>query len=187
MAKAIAIKIKEAPDVYDIATSKFFGSPTIPKEWLEENFYEDEIFFCQIKLSELAPFDKENRLPHEGYLYIFLRTNEGEYDLKPVVRYYKGEPNVVVDYFNECVDGYSHLIKDYVMEFYEVDDDDYIGTKLFGTPSDWNYSDDAPPMLMQFDPLDNETGFLDHLDGFIYFFFEKDGDLSTVFIQEEYS
>ena len=186
MAKAIAMKLREAGDLYDIASSKFFGSPTVPKEWLDQGFDEDEIFLCQIRLEDIAPFDMEERLPHKGYLYIFLKTEEGRYNLKPIVRYYEGKPNVVIDFFNECVSEYSHLIKDYLVEFCEVEEDEAC-TRLFGIPSDWNYSDDPPALLMQFDPLDCPADFLSEIDGFVYFFFEKCGEILKVFIHEEFS
>jgi hypothetical protein len=41
---------------------------------------------------------------------------------------------------------------------------------------------------MQFDPLDSEMGFLDFLDGFVYFFFGKDRtDLGEITVHEEFS
>ncbi|MBQ4066753.1 MAG: hypothetical protein IJD22_03810, partial [Clostridia bacterium] len=66
---AIAITVKEAPEGYDLGASKFFGTPTIPKEWAED-FDDDEMFFCQIRLSDIAELDTDNRLPHSGYLYV---------------------------------------------------------------------------------------------------------------------
>ena len=73
------------------------------------------------------------------------------------------------------------------MEFYEVDEDDTC-TRLFGVPSDWPYEDDAPELLMQYDPLDNDTGFLNTFDGFVYLVFGEDGkDFAQVTVHEEYS
>ena len=55
-------------------------------------------------------------------------------------------------------------------------------------PSDWNYVDEPPKLLMQYDPLDNEMDFLDTLDGFVYLFFgENEKDLSGVTLREEYT
>ena len=70
MGKAIKITVKKAPEGYDLGASKFFGTPTVPPAW-GGDFYDDEIYFCQIKLSDIAELDRENRLPHTGYLYIF--------------------------------------------------------------------------------------------------------------------
>ena len=73
------------------------------------------------------------------------------------------------------------------MEFSEVDEDE-ICTRLFGNPSDWNYADAPPKLLMQYDPLDNEMDFLDTLDGFVYFFFDEDEkDFEKITLMEEYT
>ena len=80
--------------------------------------------------------------------------------------------------------GYEGFNDAYLMEFYEVDDAEDC-TRLLGIPSDWNYEDTPPKLLLQFDPLDSEMGFLDHLDGFLYFFFGKDEkDFESVAVRE---
>ena len=99
MGKAIKITAKKAPEGYDLGASKFFGTPTVPLSW-EEDFGDDEIFFCQIRLSDIAELDCENRLPHSGYLYIFLHTEDGKYHLGADVRYHDGEPELAIDDFN---------------------------------------------------------------------------------------
>ena len=183
---AIGIKVKKAPADHNLGASKFFGTPTVPLAW-EGDFYEDEIFLCQINLADIAHLDKENCLPHAGYLYIFLHTDGGDYNLEADVRYFEGEPELAIDDFNLEVDGYGRFNDAYLMEFYEVDDAEDC-TRLLGIPSDWNYEDTPPKLLFQFDPLDSEMGFLDHLDGFLYFFFGKDEyDLESVTLVEEYS
>ena len=183
---AIGIKVKKAPADYDLGASKFFGTPTVPLAW-ENDFYEDEIFLCQINLADIAQLDKENRLPHTGYLYIFLHTDGGDYDLEADVRFFKGEPELALDDFNLEIEGYEKFNDAYLMEFCEVDDGKAC-THLLGVPSDWNYEDTPPNLLLQFDPLDSEMGFLDHLDGFLYFFFGKDeNNLESVTLVEEYS
>lgn len=184
--KAIAIKTKKAPQRYDLAASKFFGMPTIPQNW-QEDFYEDEIFFCQIRLADIAALDIENKLPHTGYLYVFLHTEDGNYNLRADVRYYDGEPDMALDDFNTIVEGYESYTQAWLMEF-EKTHECYDGTRLFGMPSDWNYEDAPPKLLMQYDPLDSDIGFLDFLDGYVYLFFGEDKrDFSTVIIKEEYS
>jgi len=65
MGKAIRIVAKKAPEGYDLASSKFFGTPTVPLAW-NGDFYDDEIFFCQIRLSDIAELDRENRLLFNG-------------------------------------------------------------------------------------------------------------------------
>ena len=183
---AIGIKVKKASKGYNLSASKFFGVPTVPVLW-DGDFYDDEIFFCQINLADIAHLDKENKLPHKGYLYIFLHTDEGEYKLKADVRYYNGEPELAIEDFNSEVKGYEKFNDAYLMEFYETDDDNAC-TRLFGNLSDWNYTKTPPKLLLQFDPLDNEMGFLDYIDGFLYFFFgEDEKDFKKITLLEEYS
>ena len=186
MSKAIKITAKKAPEGYDLGASKFFGTPTVPLAW-DGDFYEDEIFFCQIRLSDIAELDKENRLPHTGYLYVFLETEDGKYHLGADVRYHDGEPELAIDDFNTAVEDYEKYNAAYLMEFSEADCDE-ICTKLFGAPSDWNYVDEPPKLLMQYDPLDNDMDFLDDLDGFLYLFFgEDEKDFGAVTLHEEYT
>ena len=186
MSKVIKITAKKAPEGYDLGASKFFGTPTVPLVW-DGDFYDDELFFCQIRLSDIAELDKENKLPHTGYLYVFLHTEDGKYHLGADVRYHDGEPELAIDDFNAAVEDYEKYTDAYLMEFSEVDEDE-ICTRLFGIPSDWNYVDEPPRLLMQYDPLDNDMDFLDTLDGFVYLFFgENEKDLSEVTLMEEYT
>ena len=186
MSKAIKITAKKAPADYDLGASKFFGTPTVPLAW-EKDFYDDELFFCQIRLSDIAKLDTEKKLPHTGYLYVFLHTGNGKYRLTADVRYHNGEPELAIDDFNAAVEEYESYTEAYLMEFSEVDEDE-ICTRLFGIPSDWNYADAPPQLFMQYDPLDSEMAFLDSLDGFIYFFFGNDStEINNITLKEEYS
>ena len=183
MSDSISIRVKEAEGKYDLGKSKFFGTPTVPGDWVDD-FYEDEIFFCQIRLADIAELDPEARLPQEGYLYIFLHTDG---TLSPDVRYYGGEPDNALDGFNADVDGFEQYTKEYLMDFAPADEDAE-GTRLFGIPSDWQYGEEPPRLLLQYDPLDAPMGFLDSRDGYLYFFFGEDGaDLDGVTLLEEFS
>ena len=183
---AIGIQTKKAPARYDLGASKFFGTPTIPEDWAED-FGDDEIFFCQLRLADVAPLDKENRLPQTGYLYVFLHTGDGEYHLRADVRYFDGEPSLALDGFNDAVEGYEKYEDAYLMSFSEVPDT-ADGTRLFGVPSDWCYGEEPPRLLLQYDPLEGDMGFLDHLDGYLYLFLGEDGaDLTQVTLRTEYS
>ncbi len=170
MGKAIKITLTKADENYDLAASKLFGAPVLPEEW-EEKFSEDIVFFGQIRLADIAPFDKENKLPHSGYLYLFLDTEV--YPYTAWVEHYDGEPNLVIDDFNEIDPRFEHLNKSFVMSFEEADEDSD-GTRLFGVPS--SESDEEGELLMQFDPLEEYTGFLDEVDGYAYFFFGEGAD-----------
>lgn len=167
---AIGIKIKKADGNHDPCTSKFFGAPVLPDGWLEM-FSEDIIFFGQIRLSDIAELDTENKLPHTGYLYLFLDIEM--YPYQAMAYYYDGEPNVVVDDFNEAEVQFAHLNEDWLMSF-EPADEDFDGTRLFGIPSSCYETDEE--LLLQFDPLAESTGFLDNIDGYAYFFFGEGRD-----------
>lgn len=164
---AIGIKIKKADGKHDLCASKFFGVPTVPSE-LQDKFSEDVIFFAQIRLSDIAELDTENKLPHTGYLYLFLDIEM--YPYQAMAYYYDGEPTVVIDDFNEIEPQFAHLNEDWIMSFESVDDT-FDGTRLFGVPSsDYETNEE---LLLQFDPLDENIGFLDNIDGYAYFFFGK--------------
>ena len=182
---AIKLTVKKAEGKYDQGRSKFLGNPVLPEKWVNA-FDGSVIFLLQIRLEEIKDLDKDNLLPHEGYLYFFLDTADSEYSLKPIVKYYKGEPECVVTGFNEVVDEYEQYVDDYLVEFSECDDYEE-GMKLFGKPNDWNYADESEQLLFQFDPLATDMGIFSHLDGLIYFFFGKDKNFKDVKLLEEIS
>ena len=182
---AIKLKVKKASGEYDPGASKFLGGPTIPSEW-EKIFSNETIFLMQIRLSDIKDLDKENKLPHEGYLYIFLDTKDSEYNLKPIVKYYNGQPDTWLEGFNEIVDGYEEYVDDYLIEFEECDELEN-GMKLLGKPNDWNYAEESDELLLQFDPLDSEMGIFSHLDGYIYIFLPKEKKFEKAYIKEEIS
>ena len=55
---------------------------------------------------------------------------------------------------------------------FEPADEDFDGTRLFGVTSSGYETDEE--LLLQFDPLAENTGFLDNIDGYAYFFFGED-------------
>lgn len=178
---AIKISVTKADKSHALDASKFFGNPTIPMAWVDD-FLDDEIFFCQIRLSDLSHLDTENLLPHKGYLYVFLGVSQGECCLRPRVLYHAGEPDLCYDDFNAAVEGYEHLTDAYVMSFSLAENNDEgEGTHLLGEVADWPYGEPCKPLLMQYDPLDGDMGFLSHIDGYLYLFFGEDtSDFSGV-------
>ncbi len=162
---AIKITLTKADEGYDLAASKLFGAPTVPSGW-EDRFSDDCIFFGQIRLADIAALDVHNRLPHTGYLYLFLDTEV--YPYTAWVEYADGEPTTVIDDFNALEPRFAHLTQAYTMTFAAADGD-CDGTRLFGVPS--SAPDEAGELLLQFDPLDESTGFLEEIDGYAYFFF----------------
>ncbi len=173
MKKAIKIKLQPAEGEYDYGASRFFGDPAVPNAWVDR-FAEDIIFFGQIRLSDIAELDTEGRLPHTGYLYFFLDTAQYPYDVW--VDYYDGEPDTVIEEFNECDPEFAHLNRPFMMSFESCDPHEE-GNRLFGVPSSGYEPDEEVPLLLQYDPLDTYTGFLDEVDGYAYIFYDmkKDG------------
>lgn len=174
MSKSIKITLSEGKSEYDYTASRLFGDPLLPESWADR-FDDTVIFFGQIRLSDIASMDIENRLSHSGYLYFFLDT--ATYPYTPWVEHYDGEVKLVFDGFNEIDPHFAHLTKAHLMTFSEVEED-FEGTKLFGIPS--FEPDEERELLLQFDPLDNSTGFLSDVDGYAYFFFGDEDKLGRV-------
>ncbi len=164
---AIKIKLTKVEKSED-SFSHLFGAPILPESLMDEinELDTDVMFFGQFDLSELAPLDTENKLPHSGYLYLFLDTAGYPYEVR--VFYSTDEPKYVVDEFNSEVPEFEKFVVPFAMAF-ECCEEDTEGTKLFGKPSwEWNRDEE---LFMQFDPLDNDTGFLFHVDGYACFIF----------------
>ncbi len=177
MSYSISIKLKKAEGEYDPAASKFFGDPVISAD-LEEviNEFEDEVmFFGQINLADIAELDRDGRLPHTGRLYFFIDTACYPYAGK--VLYSEGEPSNLIEDYNTLVPDFERFTVPYLMSF-ELADENADGTKLFGNASSSEMEE--ADVLLQFDPLDNDTGFMDHINGYCYFTFEDADNLDAV-------
>ena len=186
---AIGIKLTKVIKEHDLGASKFFGTPTFPIG-LEEKLSSNVVFVGQIRLQDIIPFDEENNLPHEGYLYFFIETeDESPYSKKRgLVIHSVEEVKIAITDFNSVSPIPNGLNDDYIIEFFKADDS-YDGIKLLGYPSDWNYQNDSPALLLQFDPLDTEElDFFSLMDGYIYFFFGKDkNNFNEITLHFEYS
>ena len=165
---AIGITLRRAEDGDDPGASKLFGAPAVPAGW-QDRFSDDVIFFGQIRLADITALDTEGRLPHTGYLYLFLDIEMWPYEAWAF--YHDGEPEVVIDGFNSVEPRFAHLDRAWMMSF-SAAADDADGTRLFGVPS--SLPDCGEELLLQFDPLAADTGFLDEIDGYAYFFFGAD-------------
>lgn len=142
----IGITVEKAHGEYDPGTSKFFGAPTMPEEWLEDGTVGDEdFFFCQLKLSEFKSFDKSGILPQMGFIYIFLSFEDGKFI--PNIRYCKDEPDTLIDDFNVGFDFLGDTETEYSIDYFEADSCED-GTRLLIT-------EDNNITLLQYDPLDD--------------------------------
>ncbi len=142
----IGITVEKAHGEYDPGTSKFFGSPTMPEEWLADGTIGDEdFFFCQLRLSEFKSFDKDGILPMNGFIYIFLTFEDGKFS--PNVRYAPNEPDTLIDDFNAGFDFLGDTEAEYSIDFYDTNSADD-GTRLLVNKGD-------KTILLQYDPLDD--------------------------------
>ena len=184
---AIKLKTALAPKEYDLGASKMLGSPTMTQKIMDE-VPDTAIFLMQIRLEDIKDLDHENLLPHKGYLYFFLDVEEGAYNMKPIVKYFDGEPDTVFDDFNCEVEGFEQYSKDFLITFEECDESD-TGNKLLGCPGDWQYSETPDRLLFQLDPMaDEEMGLFPTFDGLMYFFFGEDlRDFDNVKFVEDFS
>ena len=126
----------EPNDMLD--TSKVFGAPAFPKDFMNKHRLNEDYFFAQINLDELKEYDTP--LPKTGMLYFFLRWKT--FNIKPVVIYSNEELYEVMDDVNEvfgeldfkdalymkfCSQGESgYLLDGFDQEVPEADRDDYI-------------------------------------------------------------
>ncbi len=186
MSKAIGIRFVPY-DKKKHLTNHFFGKPVCPKG-MEGEFDDQVLFLGMIHLPEIVPFDKENRLPHTGYLYFFLDVSNPR-RMDPIVRYVETEPEVIIDDYNHllALEGFSGIETPRGIAFEEVEADAE-GCKLLGVPCDWNYPD--PPksdLLLTLDHISEELNFQVQLNGFTYIFFGPKGEeFSGVYGYGEY-
>lgn len=137
--------------------SKWWGDPDMPENMLYptvevtedgETFDYPLTFVCQINCEDIAQFDKEGRLPHEGMLYFFAAIDEwlgydsptgqgaGEWPKGHfVVKYAK---TINFETFQTCmlVDDDDQQLTDSELEIvFSECDDDADGLKLLGKPA----------------------------------------------------
>ncbi|MBO5463186.1 MAG: hypothetical protein J6A49_07725 [Clostridia bacterium] len=162
----IGITVEKAHGEYDPGTSKFFGAPTMPEEWLADGTINDEdFFFCQLKISEFKSFDKDGLLPQKGFIYIFLSFNDGKFI--PNIRYCNSEPDTLIDDFNAGFDFLGDTDTEYSIDFFETESSED-GTRLLS-------EDNGKTVLLQYDPLDdNMPSFLADTEKIAYITVDKE-------------
>lgn len=139
----IGLTVEKAHGDYDPGTSKFFGAPTCPNEWLENGFIgEDDFFFCQLNIDEFKKYDTEKLLPDSGFIYFFLTEKDGTFI--PNVRYCEENPQTMIEDFNVGFEDYGDIESDYSIDFCDNTD----GSALL-------ISDGDEVILLKYDPLDD--------------------------------
>ena len=174
----IGITVEKAHGEYDPGTSKFFGSPTMPEEWLSDGTVGDEdFFFCQLRISEFKAFDKVGLPPQKGFIYFFLTFEDGKFI--PNVRYCSTEPDTLIDDFNAGFDFLGDTEAEYSIDYVEKESNED-GTCILAENGD-------DITLLQYDPLDdNMPSFLASTEKIAYFTIKKDAFKKLDFSQVEF-
>lgn len=166
---AIRLTVKETDRVL-FCGSKWWGDPDMP-EAMEYPMTEDYplTFVCQINCEDIAAFDPEGKLPHEGMLYFFaaldqwlgyespLENGIGEWPKGHFVVKYAKEVNF--ETFRSCImvdeDDNPITEPEREIEFSECADD-ADGIKLLGVPFYEEIRTEYPDMvnLLQLDEDD---------------------------------
>lgn len=162
----IGVTVEKAHGEYDPGTSKFFGAPTMPEEWLSDGTVNDEdFFFCQLKISEFKKYDVNGLLPQKGFIYVFLSFEDGRFI--PNVRYCNTEPDTLIDDFNAGFDFLGDTDAEYSIDYFETDNAED-GTRLI-------VEDGESVILLQYDPLDdNMPSFLADTERIAYLTIEME-------------
>lgn len=167
---AIRLTVKETDRVL-FCGSKWWGDPDMP-EAMEYPMTEDYplTFVCQINCEDIAKFDPEGKLPHEGMLYFFaaldqwlgyespLENGIGEWPKGHFVVKYAKEINF--ETFRSCImvdeDDNPITEPEREIEFSECADD-ADGIKLLGVPFYEEIRTEYPDMtnLLQLDEDDD--------------------------------
>ena len=179
---AIKLNIKPTESIL-FCCSKWWGSPDLPpqveypmmKMTDEESGEEIDYpltFICQIDCADIAPFDPEGKLPHEGMLYFFAAIDDfvgyespehlglGEWPKKSVVVKYTKTINMETFETSVLVDDDNNPLvePEMAIEFSACGDKDQ-GMKLLGLPFYDEVCNEEPDAvnLLQIDE-DDELG-----------------------------
>ncbi len=162
----IDIKVEKAHGEYDPGTSKFFGSPTMPEDWLSDGTINDEdFFFCQLKISEFKKYDTSGLAPQMGFIYFFLTFENGQFI--PNIQYSPEEPDTLIDDFNAGFEFLGDTEAEYSIDYYQANNTSD-GTKIL-------IENEENVILLQYDPLDdNMPSFLADTEKIAYFTMKKE-------------
>lgn len=109
--KPIRLTLSETSQKIPCGKSRFWGNPDLPDGITYPMYTDNEgnsypyIFLCQINLTEIAPYDSNNLLPHEGILSFFIQTDYylGNFNAEPAIgSNISSQEAVKVMYFPSC-------------------------------------------------------------------------------------
>lgn len=180
-------------------SSKWWGDPDMPEnmqyptvEVTEDGETYDYplTFICQINCEDIAPYDKENRLPHEGMIYFFAAIDEwlgyesptgqgtGEWPKGYyVVKYAKA---INFETFQTCMmvgDEDEQLTESELEIVFSECDDDALGLKLLGVPAGEKARSGYPDLSNLLQLVSDATGGISFPDGATLNIMMKDSDL----------
>lgn len=196
---AIKLSVKKTSSSL-FCCSKWWGNPDLPPQmeypvmkYENEEGEQEEYpltFVCQIDCADIAPYDAEGKLPHEGMLYFFaaiddyvgyespLQTHLGKWDKQlAVVKYSK---TVNMETFNSCIlvdDEDNELAEPEMAIEFSACEDNADGHKLLGVPFFGDVTEQNPDCesLLQIDE-DDDLG-IRFYDSGIFNFMIKGSDL----------
>ena len=179
--------------------SKWWGDPDMPEnmqyptiEVTEdgETFDYPLTFICQINCEDIAPFDKEGKLPHEGMLYFFgaidewlgyespTRQGMGEWPKGHVaIKYAK---TINFETFQTCmlVDDDEQQLTERELEIvFSECEDEADGIKLLGKPTKDNVRAEYPDLGNLLQLASDAAGGMEFPDGTTLTIMMKDSDL----------
>ena len=179
--------------------SKWWGDPDMPEnmqyptvEATEdgETFDYPLTFICQINCEDIAPYDKEGRLPHEGMLYFFGAIDEwlgyesptsqgaGEWPKGHVVVKYAKTINF--ETFQTCMlvgDEDEQLTEGELEIVFSECDDNAEGIKLLGNPANCSAKAALPDMGNFLQLASDAVSGMSFPDGCTLNFMIKESDL----------
>lgn len=101
-----------------LTDSKFFGEIALPSNLIEKGFFgSDELFVCQINLSQLNEKMPLNFLPKSGVMCFFIDFKKKPF--KGIVRLFNLDELDGFTTFNEDFDCFENVIDEILVEFTE--------------------------------------------------------------------
>lgn len=158
----MAIRIKlESTETELFCSSKWWGDPDLPADMEYPTALAEEdgetfdyplTFICQIDCEDIAPFDPEGKLPHQGMFYIFAGLDEylgydspwhngkGEWERKQIVVKYTKTINFETFRAAQLVDDEDQPLTQPALKMhFEACPDDEHCTRLLGQCSEDGY------------------------------------------------
>ena len=192
----MGVRIKlERTETELFCSSKWWGDPDFPLDMEYPTFPVEEdgdsydyplTFVCQIDCEDIAPFDPENRLPHEGMFYVFaaldayagydspVRNGPGEWPKGQVVVKYTKHINFETFRASILIDDEDQPLTEPAlkMTFEACGDDDPV-TRLLGSGHTFLRIADGTAgldfggksLVLYLDPLDFERGYWRRMKG----------------------